>query len=133
MKPAAFGLNGFSTLNKVPEGAEYKYITTSDRGEPIALATYGNIFSITRQAIINDDLDQLSTVPMAMGRAASRTVGNLVNLVLTGNVKLSDGIALFEQHSNLIEAGLTTPGLKRSTSPDAHTEGQKWRSAEYCA
>ncbi|EED1873676.1 Clp protease ClpP, partial [Escherichia coli] len=86
------GMNGFSTLNKVPEGAEYKYITTSDRGEPIALATYGNIFSITRQAIINDDLDQLSTVPMAMGRAASRTVGNLVNLVLTGNVKLSDGI-----------------------------------------
>ncbi|HFS3241383.1 TPA: ClpP-like prohead protease/major capsid protein fusion protein, partial [Escherichia coli] len=106
------GLNGFSTLNKVPEGAEYKYITTSDRGEPIALATYGNIFSITRQAIINDDLDQLSTVPMAMGRAASRTVGNLVNLVLTGNVKLSDGIALFDKkHSNLIEAGLTTPGL----------------------
>ncbi|WP_124994945.1 ClpP-like prohead protease/major capsid protein fusion protein, partial [Escherichia coli] len=106
------GMNGFSTLNKVPEGAEYKYITTSDRGEPIALATYGNIFSITRQAIINDDLDQLSTVPMAMGRAASRTVGNLVNLVLTGNVKLSDGIALFDKkHSNLIEAGLTTPGL----------------------
>lgn len=106
------GLNGFSTLNKVPEGAEYKYITTSDRGEPIALATYGNIFSITRQAIINDDLDQLSTVPMAMGRAASRTVGNLVNLVLTGNVKLSDGITLFDKkHSNLIEAGLTTPGL----------------------
>ncbi|EFG0242294.1 TPA: Clp protease ClpP [Escherichia coli] len=106
------GLNGFSTLSKVPEGAEYKYITTRDRGEPIALATYGNIFSITRQAIINDDLDQLSTVPMAMGRAASRTVGNLVNLVLTGNVKLSDGIALFDKkHSNLIEAGLTTPGL----------------------
>ncbi|EFO3858324.1 peptidase, partial [Escherichia coli] len=106
------GMNGFSTLNKVPEGAEYKYITTSDRGEPIALATYGNIFSITRQAIINDDLDQLSTVPMAMGRAASRTVGNLVNLVLTGNVKLSDGITLFDKkHSNLIEAGLTTPGL----------------------
>lgn len=106
------GMNGFSTLNKVPEGAEYKYITTSDRGEPIALATYGNIFSITRQAIINDDLDQLSTVPMAMGRAASRTVGNLVNLVLTGNVKLSDGITLFDKkHSNLIEAGLTTSGL----------------------
>lgn len=106
------GMNGFSTLNKVPEGAEYKYITTSDRGEPIALATYGNIFSITRQAIINDDLDQLSTVPMAMGRAASRTVGNLVNLVLTGNVKLSDGITLFDKkHSNLIDAGLTTPGL----------------------
>ncbi|EFM8157674.1 Clp protease ClpP [Escherichia coli] len=106
------GLNGFSTLNKVPEGAEYKYITTSDRGEPIALATYGNIFTITRQAIINDDLDRLSTVPMAMGRAAARTVGNLVNLVLTGNGKLSDGVALFDKkHNNLIDLGMTTPGL----------------------
>lgn len=67
----------------MPEGAEYKYITTSDRGEPIALATYGNIFSITRQAIINDDLNQLTVIPQAMGRAAARTVGNLVHLVLT--------------------------------------------------
>ncbi|EEZ5177701.1 Clp protease ClpP [Escherichia coli] len=106
------GLNGFSTLNKVPEGAEYKYITTSDRGEPIALATYGNIFTITRQAIINDDLDQLSTVPMAMGRAAARTVGNLVNLVLAGNGKLSDGVPLFDKkHNNIIDAGMSMPGL----------------------
>ncbi|EFN7326959.1 Clp protease ClpP [Escherichia coli] len=106
------GLNGFSTLNKVPEGAEYKYITTRDHGEPIALATYGNIFTITRQAIINDDLDQLSTVPMAMGRAASRTVGNLVHLVLTGNGKLSDGVPLFDKkHNNIIDAGMSMPGL----------------------
>ncbi|WP_169302166.1 ClpP-like prohead protease/major capsid protein fusion protein, partial [Escherichia coli] len=106
------GLNGFSTLNKVPEGAEYKYITTSDRGEPIALATYGNIFSITRQAIINDDLNQLTVIPQAMGRAAARTVGNLVHLVLTGNTKLSDGIPLFsKKHGNDIDNGVSTTGL----------------------
>jgi ATP-dependent protease ClpP protease subunit len=69
------GLNGFSKLRQVSEGAEYKYITTSDNGVPIALATYGEIFSITRQAIINDDLSQLSSIPTAMGRAAARTVG----------------------------------------------------------
>lgn len=56
-------LNGFSDLDKVPEEAEYKYVTTSDSGVPIALATYGNIFSITRQAIIKDDLSQLTTIP----------------------------------------------------------------------
>lgn len=86
----------------MPEGAEYKYITTSDRGEPIALATYGNIFSITRQAIINDDLNQLTVIPQAMGRAAARTVGNLVHLVLTGNTKLSDGIPLFSKNTEMI-------------------------------
>lgn len=89
------GLGSFGSLDKVPEGAEYKYITTSDRGEPIALATYGNIFSITRQAIINDDLSQLTTIPIKMGRMAARTIGDLVYNILISNPKLSDGNSLF--------------------------------------
>lgn len=106
------GLNGFSSLGKVPEGAEYKYITTEDRGTPIALATYGNLFSITRQAIINDDLSQLSTIPQAMGRAAARTVGNLVYLELTANHKFTDGKALFhDDHRNLIASDMSMEGL----------------------
>ncbi|EFC2108642.1 peptidase [Escherichia coli] len=106
------GLNGFSKLDKVPEGAEYKYITTSDKGVPIALATYGNIFSVTRQAIINDDLTKLTTIPMAMGRAAARTVGNLVYLLLTSNGKFTDGKALFHaDHKNLIAKDMDMVGL----------------------
>lgn len=106
------GLNGFTSLDKVQEGAEYKYVTTSDKGVPIALATYGNIFSITRQAIINDDLSQLTTVPQLMGRAASRTVGNLVYAVLIDNVKFTDGKTLFHaDHSNLIARGMDMQGL----------------------
>ncbi|WP_436348405.1 hypothetical protein, partial [Escherichia coli] len=42
------------------EGAEYKYVTTGDKQATIALATYGELFSITRQAIINDDLNMLT-------------------------------------------------------------------------
>ena len=106
------GLNGFTSLDKVPEGAEYKYVTTSDHGVPIALATYGNIFSITRQAIINDDLSQLTTIPQLMGRAASRTVGNLVYAVLTDNPKYTDSKALFHaDHHNLIAKGMDMDGL----------------------
>lgn len=109
------GLNGFSELDKVPEGAEYKYVTTSDSGVPIALATYGNIFSVTRQAIINDDLSQLTTIPQAMGRAAARTVGNLVYLHLTANSKFTDGKALFHaDHKNLIAKGMDTDGLNEA-------------------
>ena len=109
------GLNGFSELDKVPEGAEYKYVTTSDSGVPIALATYGNIFSITRQAVINDDLNQLTTIPQAMGRAAARTVGNLVYLNLTANSKFTDGKALFHaDHKNLITKGMDTDGLNEA-------------------
>ena len=106
------GLSGFSKLDKVPEGAEYKYVTTNDRGVPIALATYGNLFSITRQAIINDDLSQLTTIPQAMGRAAARTVGNLVYLVLTSNGKFTDGKPLFHaDHGNLIAGDMDQVGL----------------------
>ncbi len=96
------GLDGFKALDKVEEGAEYKYATLSDRGEKIMLATYGKIFSITRQAIINDDMNMLMSVPEKMGRAAKRTIGNLVWAIITGNPKMSDNKALFHaDHKNL--------------------------------
>lgn len=95
-------LNTFPALPVVAEGAEYQYVTVGDRGETIQLATYGSLFSITRQAIINDDLDAFTRVPNKMGRAAIRTVGNLVYAVLTGNPNMSDGVALFHaDHDNL--------------------------------
>nr|WP_240765250.1 ClpP-like prohead protease/major capsid protein fusion protein [Escherichia coli] len=106
------GMGGFGSLRKVREGAEYKYITTSDRKETIALATYGEIFSITRQAIINDDLNMLVDVPMKMGRAAKATIGDLVYKVLTDNPKMSDGKALFHaDHKNIATGGISVSGL----------------------
>src|SRR5690554_1302978 len=99
-------LNEFPSLDKVAEGAEYKYATLGDRGEQIQLATYGKLFSITRQAIINDDLDAFTRIPGRMGRAALRTVGDLVYAVLTSNPTMSDGTALFHaNHGNLLTAG----------------------------
>lgn len=106
------GMGGFGSLRQVREGAEYKYITTSDRRETIALATYGEIFSITRQAIINDDLNMLVDVPMKMGRAAKATIGDLVYDVLTKNPKLSDGKTLFHaDHQNIATGGISVSGL----------------------
>lgn len=96
------GMGAFPSLREVRPGAEYKYITTSDRGEKIRLATYGEMFSITRQAIINDDLDQLSTVPYNMGLAARGTIGDLVYDTLINSPVMSDGKALFDAaHNNL--------------------------------
>nr|WP_162287036.1 ClpP-like prohead protease/major capsid protein fusion protein [Pantoea stewartii] len=106
------GLEAFPTLRKVRPGAEYKYVTLKDNGEPIALATYGELFSIDRQAIINDDLSMLTRIPQAMGAAARSTVGDLVWAILTGNPKMSDGKALFHaDHNNLVKAGLSIEGL----------------------
>lgn len=90
------GLGEFPSLREVRPGAEYKHITLSDRGEPITLATYGEMFSITRQAIINDDLSLLSDVPYKMGQAARATIGDLVYAVLTSPPKMRDGKPLFD-------------------------------------
>lgn len=109
------GMGGFPSLRQVREGAEYKYVTTGDKGQTIALATYGEIFSVTRQAIINDDLNQLTDVPMKMGRAAKGTIGDLVYAVLTGNAKLSDGKALFHSdHANLSSGAISVSSLDDS-------------------
>jgi len=98
------GLGGFPSLRQVREGAEYKYVTTSDKQATIALATYGELFSITRQAIINDDLSMLTDVPMKLGRVAKATVADLVYAILVKNPQLStDNIALFaDSHANLL-------------------------------
>lgn len=99
-------LSTFPSLDRVPEGAEYKYGSVGDSGEKIMLATYGKLFSITRQAIINDDLSALTRIPTIMGRAAIRSIGDLVYAVLTSNPKMSDSKALFHaDHNNLVAPG----------------------------
>lgn len=104
------GINGVGALPQVREGAEYKHVTTDDRGAPIALATYGGLLSITRQAIINDDLSAFDAIPANLGRAASRTIGDLVYAVLTQNAKMPDGKALFhDDHGNLMDAAAFDP------------------------
>jgi len=96
-------LDSFPALDKVPSGGEYKTATVGDRGETIQLATFGKLFAISRQSIINDDLGAFTRIPRKMGRAAVRTVGNLVYAILTGNPNMSDNVALFHAtHNNLL-------------------------------
>jgi ATP-dependent protease ClpP protease subunit len=107
-------LSVFPSLQKVNEGAEYKSASMGDRGETVQLATYGRKFSISRHAIINDDVDAFTKVPQRMGRAAIRTIGDLVYAVLTSNPTMSDGVALFHaDHANLMAgAALNTPSVE---------------------
>lgn len=106
-------LNMFPALAQVQDGGEYSYATIGERGETVQLATYGKMFSITRQGIINDDIDAFSKIPQRMGRAAIRTIGDLVYAILTGNPPMSDGVTLFHaDHKNLLAAaGISTASV----------------------
>jgi phage head maturation protease len=100
------GLGVFEKLDEIPESGEYKHGTIGERAESIKLATYGKLFSITRQAIINDDLTAFTDIPRKMGRAAARTVGDLVFSILIDNPAMSDSVALFHaDHNNLASSG----------------------------
>lgn len=107
------GIGSFPSLPRKIEGAEYKHVTTDDRGETIVLATYGSLFTITREAIINDDLSAFSRIPAAQGRAASRTIGDLAYNVLISNTQLSDGKGIFhaDHGGNSIEDELSVEGV----------------------
>ncbi len=103
-------LNTFPSLDKIADGAEYRQANVGERGESVQLATYGKLFSLTRQTIINDDLNAFTKIPRAMGRAAIRTIGDLVYAILTSNPAMSDGTALFHaSHGNLLTgSGIST-------------------------
>ena len=90
-----------SDLDEIPEAAEYKYGKRTEAEEQYKVVTYGKMFSITRQAIINDDLNALTGQPMAHGEAAARKIGDLPYAVLSANAAMGDTIALFhDDHSN---------------------------------
>ena len=99
-------LSEFGDLELVSENGEYKHGSVSDSAETIQLAKYGKLFSITREALINDDLDALGRIPASMGRAAARKVGDIAYGVLTANANMADGQALFSAaHSNIQTTG----------------------------
>lgn len=101
-------LSNFEGLDELPRGGGgYKYGSFGEHHASIQLRTFGKLFSINREAIINDDQRAFSMVPRLMGRAASRKVGDVVyNEIVIGNPAMTDGDTLFHaNHANTAAAG----------------------------
>lgn len=74
----------------------------------IKLGTKGRMFGLTRQAIINDDLNGFLRMPDAYGRGAQRTLAKDAVKVLEVNPTCFDGSALFASgHANTVAGNLT--------------------------
>ena len=94
------------SLEQVPEGSEYKLGSFAESGDTFAVSTYGKIFAITRQALINDDLNAFAGIPNAQGQAARRLESDMVYGKLHSTANLKDGKPLFHaDHKNLAAAG----------------------------
>jgi hypothetical protein len=100
---------GFQLL-PVPETGEFKSDTMVDTKASYAIATYGRIFGISRQAMINDDLSAFSDIAARLGQAAAQfEAQQLVNLLTANNglgPTMDDGKPMFDAtHGNLAGTG----------------------------
>jgi hypothetical protein len=95
-------LSGAPELLQTNEHGEFKYGTMKDAGVSYSLVTYGRMVSLTRQAIINDDLRAFERLVSAFGASSSRLENRLVYSQLTSNPTMGDGEQLFDtDHKNI--------------------------------
>ena len=114
---SALRLGGAPKLIKVPESGEVTYGSRAEAKESYRLYSFGRIFSVTREALVNDDLSAFSDATRAYGVAAANLEAQeLVDLIYgaTGfGPTMGDGAPLFDAaHSNLNAA----PGAISSTT-----------------
>lgn len=90
-------------LLEVKPSSEFKRGTMAETKESYALATYGRILGLSRQAIINDDLNAFGTMAMRFGQAAAELVANTLAAKLHSNPTLNaDSKAVYHvDHVNL--------------------------------
>lgn len=83
-------------FKEIPELMPIDEVTVGEARETIQLATFAAKFSISREAIISDDLSVFSRMVDLFGAAAQRTINKRVYDHLTGSVTMAeDAKALF--------------------------------------
>lgn len=97
----------FGSLDALKENGEFKRKSIPDgQKETITAATKGNIIGLTRQAIVNDDMDAFNRLAMMLGRAAKLSIEVDVYAAIKSNSGLgpvlNDGKTLFHaDHFNI--------------------------------
>lgn len=109
-------IGDFGKLGKVIEGGEIEATTTAEAVESYRLETFGRLFALSRQAIINDDLGAFGRWASMMGTAAAETEADqLIGLLTansgTGPIIGETGERLFSSaHGNLATIGSAEDG-----------------------
>ena len=93
------------TPEMVPEGKEYKDAGMSDTKETYKINKYGNMFTVTWETVVNDDLDAISRIPAMQGAACRRLQNQAVYGVLTANAAMADTGLLFNATAQTTAGG----------------------------
>ena len=90
------------SLEKVNEAGEFQNGTIGESAETYKIDTFGKIFSISRQAMVNDDLGAFTEIPRRLGIAARNFENDFLVGMILKNPAMSDGKGVFHAgHSNL--------------------------------
>lgn len=84
----------FPTLPIVEQGADFQFAKINDSYTQYAIGKYGEIFSLTRETIINDDLAAFTQIPMRFGQAAKRTIDATVYKLINSNPSITSTIVV---------------------------------------
>jgi hypothetical protein len=113
-------------LERVNQSGEFKRGTIGEAQETYRIETFGKVIGITRQVLINDDLDAFTRVPALFGTSAATLESDVVWGIFTANPAMADGNALFHaNHKNLAGAGaaLDVAGLAKARTAMAQQRG----------
>ena len=94
-------------LEAVIEHGEFTRGSISESKETYRISTFGKVFGITRQAVINDDVQAFARLPKMMAGRARDKESDLVWGEITGNRTMdTDNTKLFHaNHNNLASSG----------------------------
>ncbi len=106
-----YRLSEAGELEKIGENGEFKHDEVKESSVTTGIATYGKSFSLTRQAIINDDMGALKTLPSIHGAACRRMINKMVYAILKDNPNIEGDPLFHAKHGNLQTQGLTVAGL----------------------
>jgi len=105
----SYRLTGDDTYRQMAPGGEFEHGSLDEEVLYNQVATYGRMFTIDRQDIINDDLNAMSAIPRKLGRGS----GNAINDVFWAAF-LDDAAFFTALLGNLIEgtdSALSVDGL----------------------
>jgi len=104
-------VDGDIELKEVLEGASFTYGNIQASAETYPISTFGRIFSLTHNLLLDDDLGAFSNLAERLGQMAAEFVSGKLAALLEANGNLADGTALFASgHSNLGSAGALAEG-----------------------
>ena len=108
-----YRLSEADTLEKLNESGEFKAGGVTEGAAKTSIATYGRMFSLTRQAIINDDMGALQQLPAIYGAAARRMINKMVYKMLQSNPKVEGAQLFHADHKNLCTEDISIEGLAK--------------------